>query len=207
MALLTFTFAKTQLMNIIRTFIAIEIPVSKNLLQRWDEVKTLLKDDRIRWVNDKTLHVTLFFLGDTPANLVDKIKHAVESSVQNTVPFELSLRGMGTFGDPNNPRVIWVGIDSCPPLIQLHNKVNTVVETFGYERDIRGFNPHITLGRVTKLTKQHSLKSYIEKIKQEPLLTHKVNGLTMYQSTLTPSGSIYKPLWKIELPLIADSNN
>ena len=111
-------------MNIIRTFIAIEIPVSKNLLQRWDEVKTLLKDDRIRWVNDKTLHVTLFFLGDTPANLVDKIKHAVESSVQNTVPFELSLRGMGTFGDPNNPRVIWVGIDSCPPLIHLVVQLN-----------------------------------------------------------------------------------
>ena len=197
--LFRFVHYKAHIMSILRTFIAIEIPVSIGLRNSWADLKMLLKDDRIRWVNNQTLHITLFFLGATPEEQVGELKLALTQKVSVATSFPVSIKGMGTFGAAFNPKVIWIGVERCEPLLALHEAVSTVVETFGFQRDQRGFNPHITLGRVTKLANPAALSLFMNRVECVQFLTHKVTGLAMYQSTLTPNGSIYKPLWNIPL--------
>ncbi|HRX31601.1 MAG TPA: RNA 2',3'-cyclic phosphodiesterase [Tenuifilaceae bacterium] len=182
----------------LRTFVAIEFKPEAKLLSCWNEIVRQTKMDSIKWVNDKTLHLTLHFLGNTPISLVEKIKSDLHASVEGFGSFSCSLKSLGYFGNPI-PKVVWVGIDKSEKIVELQKKVEQVVNNNGFESDIRGFNPHITLGRVKFMNSVQPFRELIEKYNGEPFQENTVDKLIFYRSDLRPTGPIYTPIDVIKL--------
>jgi 2'-5' RNA ligase len=98
-----------------------------------------------RWIRSESLHVTLKFIGEKPAETVAAIKQVL---VQVTgSPFELSFRGHGFFPTPKSARVFWIGIQSSPELARLASAIDTATATLDIPKEDRAFTPHLTLAR------------------------------------------------------------
>jgi RNA 2',3'-cyclic 3'-phosphodiesterase len=98
-----------------------------------------------RWVLPESLHITLKFIGEKPAETVEDIKRAL--AVVQLAPFDLSLRGYGFFPTAKSARVFWVGIESGPQLLELTKTVDRMTSALGIPQEDRLFSPHLTLAR------------------------------------------------------------
>jgi 2'-5' RNA ligase len=98
-----------------------------------------------RWVRSESLHVTLKFIGEKPAEAVEAIKRAL-SSVQ-AEPMEITFRGIGFFPTVKSPRVFWVGIESGPQLTSLASTVDEAMAALSIPKEDHVFSPHLTLAR------------------------------------------------------------
>lgn len=190
---------KTIAMSTIRTFIAVDVPVEDRLRKGWANLKNQLLRENIKWVDDRMLHLTLFFLGDTAESGITEIADRLDQRVSALRSFPVKLRGLGTFGHSVNPRVIWVGLEDCPPLIELKKFVNDAVTPLGFEEEGREFAPHITLGRVKGLRDVTILKDYIAAHRQTFYQESLIDKVIFYQSILKAEGPVYKPLKTIGL--------
>jgi 2'-5' RNA ligase len=186
-------------METLRTFIAIDVKVEPTLKKKWVELKTLLYNDSIKWVNEQTIHLTLSFLGDTPIGQIENIAHQLELNLKKTSTFRITLNGFGFFGKSSSPKVIWVGISESQNIAQLRKIVNSTLSTLGFDDSQGKFSPHITLGRVKQIKSSIELVNYINRNKSEILQDAKIDSVFFYQSILKPTGSIYKPLREIKL--------
>jgi 2'-5' RNA ligase len=103
-----------------------------------------------KWTHADDLHLTLKFLGDTPAAKVD----AVHTALQNVAarcgmaPFELSVDGLGVFGPPAKPTVLWAGVQGeLGQLAELQRRVEEEAARLDYEPEPRAYRAHLTLAR------------------------------------------------------------
>ncbi|HXZ40070.1 MAG TPA: RNA 2',3'-cyclic phosphodiesterase [Terriglobales bacterium] len=128
-----------------RIFIALDIDDTiRERLQRFMEgVRGFAPD--ARWVRPESLHVTLKFIGEKPAETVEEIKRTL-TTVQSK-PFDLTFRAYGFFPTVKSARVFWVGIESGPQLATLAKTVDEVVSSLGVPREDHEFSPHLTLAR------------------------------------------------------------
>ena len=137
-----------------RTFIALDL---NEELQRFlgviiSQASQELPD--LRWVEPAGIHLTLAFLGELSDDQLAEAVDATEEAAQKAIPFEYRLKGLGIFGSPHQPRVIWMGIEDLPsgqiygsPLQQLHRVLTKELELHGFEVEKRPFSPHLTLAR------------------------------------------------------------
>jgi len=186
-------------METIRTFIAIDVEVENNLKVKWRELKSLLRSDSIKWVDEHSLHLTLFFLGDTEIKTAEKISEKLEDEIHGTLQFRINLQGWGIFGNHNSPKVIWTGISVSQDLKDIKNKVSNVVTSFGFEKEHRVFSPHFTLGRVKHIEQPEILTSFIQNNKTEFIQESLISSVVFYKSELKQSGPIYTPIKTIKL--------
>jgi 2'-5' RNA ligase len=57
--------------------------------------------------------------------------------------------GLGTFGPPAAPRVVWAGVGGdLPALVALQERLAGALEARGFPREARPFAPHLTLARL-----------------------------------------------------------
>lgn len=98
-----------------------------------------------RLMQRDTLHITLAFLGSTPAKQLVTLV-ACADSVQ-TGAFELNLTQAGYW--PHN-RIGWLGVTETPPQhLELVGALNRALLTAGFPIDARPHVPHVTLLRNT----------------------------------------------------------
>src|SRR5208282_569788 len=97
-----------------RIFIALDIDeaIRGRLARFLEGVRGFAPD--ARWVRPESLHVTLKFIGEKPAEKVDEITRALAAIRYE--PFDLSFRGFGFFPTPKAARVFWIGIQSSDKL-------------------------------------------------------------------------------------------
>ncbi|HZU69344.1 MAG TPA: RNA 2',3'-cyclic phosphodiesterase [Ktedonobacteraceae bacterium] len=132
-----------------RTFIALELDESLRhfLGQVIDRLARQLP--AVRWVDPAGIHLTLAFLGELSDEQLAAAEQAAAVAARQSIPFELRLKDLGTFGLPRHPRVIWMGIEeSSGNLVRLHSTLNRELLQRGFEVDTRPFSPHLTLARV-----------------------------------------------------------
>jgi len=100
----------------------------------------------VAWIRPGQLHLTLRFLGDTPAHLVERIEEGLAGI--RVASFILPVEGAGAFPPKGPPQVIWVGVGSGHPhLFQLRQRLDDALLAAGVDLDVRRFQPHITLAR------------------------------------------------------------
>ena len=99
-----------------------------------------------RWVPAENYHLTLRFIGETPAYQEEEIDLALAGL--KTRGFPLTLSGLGTFSKGGRATALWVGVERSPPLEHLRAKVETALQRIGLEPERRRFSPHITLARL-----------------------------------------------------------
>ena len=118
-----------------------------------------------RWMGEEQLHLTLRFIGEVDGPTFDDIRLAL-SAVQSPA-FDLTLAGMGHFGDGRKLRALWARVESAPLLTGLQERVESVLVRAGVPAETRKFTPHVTLarlrdapvGRVTNFLVAHGLFS------------------------------------------------
>src|SRR5689334_7711280 len=128
-----------------RLFIALDIDDAiRERLQRFMEgVRGFAPD--ARWVRPESLHVTLKFIGEKPAEFVDAVKAGLTGI--HSAAFEFAFRGYGFFPTPKAARVFWVGIESGPELAALAKSVDDATFRLGVPREDHAYSPHLTLAR------------------------------------------------------------
>jgi 2'-5' RNA ligase len=191
-------------MESVRTFIAIEL--DPDVRTQVSKLQSRLKDDVppgfVRWVRPEGIHLTLKFLGDTPADKLDEIARALQTASASHAPFSLHIAGIGCFPNPRRPRVIWLGVDEPGGTLErLYKAVERALTPLGHPPERRPFSPHLTLGRVKRghsATDLEALGEYVTRAKVS-IGQMEVTFVHLIRSDLRPTGAIYTSLAKAPL--------
>lgn len=167
-----------------RLFVAIDLPeqIKRTLARFSSEIPSA------RWVGSEELHLTMRFIGEVDQETFSSIK-TVLAGVKFPA-FPLSICGVGHFPPGRHPRVLWVGLGPCDPLIQLQQEIEIALLDAGITADERPFSPHITLARF-----KESVPAAVERFEKAHLEfacpSFEVNHFILYSSVLTPRGAIH----------------
>ena len=82
-------------MGLFRGFISVDITDIGELVKVERELRTV--GGGMRPVSMDIVHVTLKFLGETDEAAVPKIIEAMEKAAKGVTPFDIELKGMGSF--------------------------------------------------------------------------------------------------------------
>ncbi|MFQ5453768.1 MAG: RNA 2',3'-cyclic phosphodiesterase [Candidatus Zixiibacteriota bacterium] len=183
----------------IRLFIA--LPLEKKVKDELGEIIVILKQKggSVKWVNPKNIHLTLKFLGDTEEHLVDEIKEQINVAAEKYEPVQSGISHIGAFPNLNRPRVIWAGIEKNKDiLMRIAGILDKKMNKLGWERETRKFKSHLTLGRIRNLKGLENLTGYLKEnqLKEIALIFDRI---TLFKSTLTPTGPIYDCLHEVKL--------
>lgn len=121
-----------------RLFVAIRL--SDAMKDSLIELQNALYDRGVRgsFTPEENLHLTLAFIGEYPDS--EPVLDAL--AALRFRPFELSLEGMGRFGD-----LWWAGMRESPALDAVARRVRRALAEGGVPFDKKRFSPHITLIR------------------------------------------------------------
>lgn len=192
----------------LRLFIALELPTP--VLEALAKLQTRLRSadvhKAIRWSAVEGIHLTLKFLGETPAEQVEKIKTALARAVEEQKALSLRVEGLGCFPNERNPRVIWAGVGGAlSGLHTLRDVVEREVAPLGFPTEARPFSPHLTLGRArqdaskTDLSAMGQMVGEVTELQVGALPSWEAHSLSLMRSQPTPSGSIYTQLAALSL--------
>ena len=102
----------------------------------------------VRWVRMDGLHLTLRFLGPTPAERLATLTSLIDAAAARHPPFHVEIGGGGAFPSAARPRTLWLGIATGQDELKaLADDVSTRLEAAGWPLDARPFRGHLTLGR------------------------------------------------------------
>lgn len=187
-------------MQTIRAFAAIEVSASirsalAKIIQKLDGTGNMIK-----WVTPEQLHLTLHFLGDLRYQDIQPVSAAIKEALAECDPFELQLRGVGVFPDLEQPRVIWTGIEmGYEPLVELQRALDGPLASLGYPSDKHHFRPHVTLGRIKRLSRLYELQQALSGVTQVNGGAMIVDEVTLFESNLHRRGPDYTPIAEFEL--------
>ena len=193
-----------------RIFIALDIDdaIRKRIQTFIEGVRGFASD--AGWVRSESLHVTLKFIGEKPAEVVAQIKQMLGTIP--SAPIDIGFRGYGFFPTPKSPRVFWVGIQSGPRLQQLAASIDDATASLGIPKEDHAFSPHLTLARrrggsgLPRATKGDAPHRDFQRL-QEKLTampppefgTMTAREFFLYESQLSRSGARYSKLERFAL--------
>ena len=195
-----------------RLFVALDIDdaIRERITRFVEGVRNFAPDTR--WVKPESLHVTLKFIGEQPEAALDRIKQAL-AEVQVPAP-EIHFGGYGFFPTVNAARVFWVGMESDPQLMSLAVAIDDKMPDLGIAKENREFSPHLTLARGPGGRRSGSphrrrgdrtnrtfqiLQQKLAALPAPEFGTMSPREFFLYQSQLSPKGSIYTKLAKFAL--------
>lgn len=188
----------------IRTFIAIDLsePVQRQLARVQDRLRRESVTRIVRWVKTENIHLTLQFLGDTPAGDVQAIEETLRKTCAAHRPFELEFGALGCFPNVHSPRVVWIGVEEpTGEIARLQRAITSAMSEFGFQPDRKRFAPHLTLGRVKRhvsTRERRALGSTFNDIigptPTPQTSAMRVEVVSFIRSQLRPSGSVYTTL-------------
>src|SRR5579863_1361163 len=146
-----------------------------------------------RWPRIEGLHVTLKFIGETPAEKSAEIKTAL-ASVPPRDPISINFRSLGFFPNDRRPRVLWAGVQAGPELAELATAVDAALHSIGYPLEERTFSPHLTLARFDTPRGLDDLHAAIQNAGPLEFGTATAKEFHLYQSVLKPGGAEYTRL-------------
>ena len=136
------------------------------------------------------IHLTLAFFAsvrnDSAAALKEKLARISFRS------FFLPIAGLGTFSRRGEPHILWVGVGHAHPhLFQLHKRVNEAALACGLPIEERAWTPHFTIARARGISAA-MMNSFLKQHRDYDAGIFRVEEFHLYQSTLTPAGSIHR---------------
>ena len=132
-----------------RIFLAVDLtPEARQLLSR--RVMLMAGGAKFpgRLTPPRNWHMTLWFLGDTPADRFEVLLHLLTRARLGEA-FGCRFGRLGTFPRAGRASVLWVGISEGAGSLQaLAARVGEAVEGSGLRLPGRPFSPHLTLSRI-----------------------------------------------------------
>ena len=191
-------------MEQIRSFIAIELP--DELKQELGQLEAQLKSDKypsVKWVDPRSIHLTLKFLGNITQARTGEITRAMEEAAQGIAPFHLKVKDVGVFPKLKRVRVAWVGVSGeVDKLNQFQQCLESNLAHLGFAPESRPFTSHLTLARLrdqVSSDERQSLGQLITETKFEANHTIKVDAISLMKSQLIREGAIYSRISSVRL--------
>ena len=183
----------------IRVFIALDVSdVARSSLSGAIHRLKAAMPRGVRWVDPRGIHLTLKFLGDIDPAWVDRILESMRRVGQEASSFSLSLTGLGVFPNQRQPRVLWAGVaGDLDSLASIQSVVDEGMAKEEFTRERRGFNPHLTIGRVRdaiSASERQKIGNLVASCSLGPTEPWKAEVMYLVQSTLTPDGATYEML-------------
>ena len=179
----------------LRLFVAIDLPeYVRDSLGRLQTDLRRQDLSSLRWTRPEGVHLTLKFLGETPATAVAAIQAALARAVRGIPSFRLALGAPGTFGGRRGPRVLWVDVEGeLQPLQQLQAAVERELAAVGFAPEERGFSPHLTLARVPQPPRPGLAERVARALEAvaAPRGEFEATELALMRSRLQPGGAVY----------------
>lgn len=177
-----------------RVFIALPLP--PQTASELEPLLVALKNSfpALTTVKSRSLHFTLFFLGErTPAE-VQKLSQLLKDFPLKTKAIKTSLaERLGSFPEKGRFRVIWCGLKEGAEAITslyLHLRSLLTEAKISLEHAEKDFKPHLTLARNKgSYGDTTALQNFRVTAKEFYL-----ERLVLFQSILKPTGAEYKPL-------------
>ncbi len=180
-----------------RTFIAIELNDDVRLALERQIAVLAIALPGVRWPDVASLHLTLAFLGELDSARLDAAIEAAGVAARSARPFRLRVAGLGTFGPPKAPRVIWAAVGGdLPALRALHADLVRELSTCGFPPEEREFSPHFTLARLKQPLSPGAL-TRLNLLMREPVdvgAHMTAESLSVMKSELRRSGALYTRL-------------
>jgi 2'-5' RNA ligase len=177
----------------IRSFLAFEL--SAEMRSTVSGVYENVRNSRleVRWVRPQGIHITVVFMGDVREEDIAAIGNEVGKVCSEFAPFHVSLKAMGCFPNCRNPRVIWIGLEGeIERMSSFREDLQRRLVPFGVKAEKRGFNPHLTLGRFKKPSRDESaIGKLIDKHKDLTSQVCSLHALVLFKSDLKPGGAIH----------------
>jgi len=186
-----------------RVFIAIDIDeaIRKALANLQSEMlaKVDIKKSDAKWVNPKTMHLTLKFLVEMKDQQVVEVCNIARDVAGRHKSFDIEIGGVGYFGG-KSARVLWVGAgQESENLLQLQADLEQGLASAGWPPETRKFAGHLTLCRIRNSRAGIKLARLTEEYKDFRLGVVPVDTLCVYQSELKPEGPVYTVLGSYKL--------
>lgn len=149
-----------------------------------------------RWLPPENYHLTLRFIGEVEHWRAEEIDQALANI--RARPFELSLRGVGTFEKAGRFSALWVGVEKTDQLTFLQAKVEAALQRIGLEPERKRFAPHVSLARIDKAPPDKVI-GYVQAhnlFRAPPVM---VEHFTLFSSLLGKEAAVYVPEVEYEL--------
>jgi 2'-5' RNA ligase len=203
-------------MSTYRTFIAIELPaaVRQAVRQHIDQLRQAFPEVHASWSREDNLHLTLKFLGDVPVSRIATLSEAGATAARQSGPFELVVKGCGSFPPHGRPKVLWVGVqgkepdsgsspvalsdDSQSPLLRVHASVENACAAAGFAPEPRPYHPHLTIARLRESKDVRALAEQHRQIDYPPH-AFTVSEIVLFRSELSSKGAQHTPLSRHKL--------
>ena len=184
----------------IRAFIALSIaePLVQLLATHADYIRADDRNREIRWVAPENYHLTVEFLGEIDAQVIEPLGNELTESIGDFALPPQCVEEVTYFPFVAKPRVVAALLRRNESLKELHNRVCKAVRAAGVALQRRRFHPHITLGRVRGRR--------VPRLLIPPValgVAAEFSVLTVYESRLSPGGATYSPLYEKDLLLAA----
>ena len=178
----------------IRSFIAIPVPD-----EGIQALQAVIHDfdaeigRHMRWVRPEGIHLTLKFMGNIPAGMVDRVLADLPTVTAKFSPFKVGISGFGAFPNLRQPRVLWAGLDGdLAILASMQLAVDDAVGNLGLPKEQRDFSPHLTLGRVRREVTDGQLRKIGEVVSAANLAdspSWTASAVNLMRTELDPAGS------------------
>lgn len=177
-----------------RVFLA--VPVAHRLQKRIDRLLAPVRsaNQDIRWVAAQNRHLTLAFLGDQPEPVVDALADSMDDAYPGESRFDAAFSALTRFPDARGRILALVG-HADDRLSSLFEITRGLLAQFSLAPEFEIFRPHITVGRIIKP------RLFKTRLFEPATFELHVDRVTLYQSTLTPAGSVYRALKETRLGL------
>jgi 2'-5' RNA ligase len=178
-----------------RLFVAAPLP--ELLLSALQTQQAHYNQTGVRLVPAQNLHLTLHFLGETPAAMLPDLTHKLQAIAASQYAFTLSFKETAPGPKLKSPRLIWARFLEHPEFISLSRSIQTTLS--GQSQSHTSFIPHITIAR---------LKEEKANARELPILTSTdfppfpVNSFSIWQSELSSPHPRYSILQEFPLQVM-----
>ena len=170
----------------VRLFAALTLPP--------DVVETLQRRQSglpgAKWRPPEALHVTLAFYGEASERTADDLASEL-TRAEGGGAFEITLNGVGAFGDAHRSHTLWAGLERSERLKVLAGRCRSAGERAGVPPEKREYRPHVTLAYLKPQANPDRIGAWItghNLLKSPPI---RVDRFGLYSSVLTGDGSVY----------------
>ena len=176
----------------VRAFVALELGAA--LREAMGALQARLRPGLggIRMVRPEGIHLTLRFLAETTPRQVATLAPTLARAASACPPVEVRAAGLGTFPEHGAPRVLWLGLDLPPEVLELQSACERAARAAGFAPEARAFRPHLTLGRWRDRAARPVLPP-------ADLGSTRLESLVLLRSELRPDGAVYTDLARFSL--------
>ncbi len=175
-----------------RVFCAVELPpeVRAQLQDHIARLRKEIPNVAASWSRVENIHLTLKFFGNVAVDRIETISRAVDQTVKEFSPFEISVGEPGAF----RTQVLWIGVkDLSGKLSGLHKRIDDECAAEGFEKEDRAYRPHLTIARIRRPQGARRLADAHLQMRFDPLPVP-LKEVIVFRSELSSRGSNYTSL-------------